>query len=62
MFIPDSLRNYMIEPDVSNYLQAPSSSQVCDIYYSLLLIFLYNLFQNNRIKVPINVYIYMYII
>ncbi|XP_025199574.1 nuclear factor 1 X-type isoform X5 [Melanaphis sacchari] len=27
MFIPDSLRNYMIEPDVSNYLQAPSSSQ-----------------------------------
>lgn len=33
MFIPDSLRNYMIEPDVSNYLQAPSSSQVRDVIF-----------------------------
>lgn len=38
MFIPDSLRNYMIEPDVSNYLQAPSSSQVCVCVLFLLLI------------------------
>ncbi len=29
MFIPDSLRSCMVEPDMSTYLQAPSSGQVC---------------------------------
>lgn len=33
MFIPDSLRSCMVEPDVSTYLQAPSSGQVCGIFY-----------------------------
>lgn len=28
MFIPDTLRSCMVEPDVSTYLQAPSSGQV----------------------------------
>ncbi|KAJ9581195.1 hypothetical protein L9F63_023634, partial [Diploptera punctata] len=27
MFIPDTLRSCMVEPDVSTYLQAPSSGQ-----------------------------------
>ncbi|KAK3910356.1 PAN2-PAN3 deadenylation complex subunit PAN3 [Frankliniella fusca] len=27
MFIPESLRSCMVEPDVSTYLQAPSSGQ-----------------------------------
>lgn len=28
MFIPDTLRSCMVEPDVSTYLQAPSVGQV----------------------------------
>lgn len=28
MYIPDNLRSCMVEPDVSTYLQAPSSGQV----------------------------------
>ncbi|KAL0268300.1 UNVERIFIED_CONTAM: hypothetical protein PYX00_010295 [Menopon gallinae] len=28
MFIPDTLRSCMVEPDVSTYLQTPSSGQV----------------------------------
>lgn len=36
MFIPDSLRSCMVEPDVSTYLQAPSSGQVCGIDFFFL--------------------------
>ncbi|KAJ8923604.1 hypothetical protein NQ315_010183 [Exocentrus adspersus] len=28
MFIPDTLRSCMVEPDVSSYLQTPSSGQL----------------------------------
>ncbi|EEB14468.1 hypothetical protein Phum_PHUM301420 [Pediculus humanus corporis] len=30
MFIPDTLRSCMVEPDVSTYLQTPSSGQGCE--------------------------------
>jgi len=31
MFIPDTLRSCMVEPDVSTYLQAPSVGQVLEL-------------------------------